>query len=67
VSGNPVTLILGALREVGYPLSAGELAERTGLRQDLVYGYLRGMTYHGDITKTGRNPSQYALPARVAS
>ena len=62
MSGNPVTAILEALREAGYPLSAGELAERTRIPAYTLYGYLRSMTYYGDVVKTGRAPCQYALP-----
>jgi DNA-binding IclR family transcriptional regulator len=64
---NPVSAILAALREAEYPLSVGELAERTGLPAYTLYGYLRGMTHYGDIVKTGRNPSQYSVPDDGAS
>jgi hypothetical protein len=64
---NPVTAILAVLREAEYPLSVGELVERTRIPGYTLYGYLRSMTHHGDVVKTGRNPSQYSIPDDGAS
>lgn len=62
MSGNPVTAVLAALREAGYPLSAGELAERTRIPACTLYGYLSSMTHYGDVVKTGSRPCQYSVP-----
>ena len=64
---SPVSVILAALREAEHPLSVGELAERTELPSYTLYGYLRSMTHHGNITRAGRNPGRYSLPVKVGT